>query len=344
MEHTMNVDILVIAYGDNTTQGRGLYRVTVNNNRLDVKCVYQCKEKPGAVISLGNGWLLSFRNEQRHSGIRVLVPDNNVLAVQKEYEIPYFISSFARLSKSNLLLGSSFYDGVDLTLSVEDPVQITSVSQHTYRPRSKDIRQSACHPHHIKQFFDEPWVYSVDMGTDSVSLYSLYNDTLDIANQWQIDTPLGSGPRIMRLAPNRRFAYLLNEIDNSIAVYAISHEEKTRRPVFQKIQRLPTILGKEESSAAGCVITEDGRFLLVSNRGEDSVVLFKTDPDSGTLTFCDRLYCARTPRDLFLIGYQVIIAAQDAHCLQLLCIDADSRTLRLIDEAEGIPQPVGFMQ
>lgn len=340
----MNTDILVIAYGDNSAQGRGLYRVAVNNNRLDVKCVYQCREKPGAVTFADNKWLLSFRDEQLQSGIRVLTPDNDALVVQKEYELPYFISSFARFSNRKLLLGSSFYEGVDVILSAEDPVQITCVSQHNYRLRSQDIRQSVCHPHHIKPFFDEPWAYSVDMGTDSVTLYSLHNDTLTVAEQWEIDSPLGSGPRIMRLAPNRRFAYLLNEIENSIAVYAISREDETQRPLFQEIQRLPTTLEKEESSAAGCVISEDGRFLLVSNRGEDSVVLFKSDPDCATLTFCDRLYCARTPRDLFVIGYQVIIAAQDAHCLQLVTIDADSQTLQLLDEVEGIPQPVGFVQ
>ncbi len=343
MDSRMKTDILVIAYGDNTAQGRGLYKVSVNDNKLGVKCVYQCSEKPGAVTFVNDKWLLSFRNEQLQSGIRSLSADEDVLVVNKEYEFPYFISSFARLFNSNQLLGSSFYDGVDVTLLADDPLQLTSVSQHSYRLRSKDIRQSVCHPHHINQFFDEPWVYSVDMGTDSVYLYSLQDSAL-ADNLLEIDAPLGSGPRIMSLAPNRRFAYLLSEINNTVTVYAISRDSMTNRPLFQEIQRLPTTLEKEESGAAGCVITNDGRFLLISNRGEDSLVLFSIDQSNGMLTLCDRLYTAQTPRDLFLNDYQIIIAAQDGNCLQLATIDADSQILHLVDEVHGIPQPVSFVQ
>ncbi|PWI33397.1 hypothetical protein DI392_11125 [Vibrio albus] len=351
-------ETLVITYGDNKAQGRGLYRVSVDDGQLDAQYVYSCTEKPGAIIrydSSNNGkdnkWLLSFRDEKTSSsGLRVLTSDDGDLVVDNDYSVPYFISSFSHLcpvteqDHGKQMLGSSFHDGVDTLLLIDDVIRMTDVTPHTYRPRSDDIRQAACHPHHISQFSDEAWACSVDMGTDSVCLYSLQGGHLTMIDERAIDAPLGSGSRIMRLGNHSRFAYLLSEISNTVTVYSISREPDTKRPLFTATQCVPATLENAESSAAGCVITEDGQFLLVSNRGEDSIVLFSIDPDSGILTLCDRLYCAQTPRDLTLMGYQAIIAAQDAHCLQLIQIDAETRTLHLIDTVNGIPQPVGFVQ
>lgn len=354
----MNKETLVITYGDNKAQGRGLYRVSVDGGQLDAQYVYSCPEKPGAIIRYDtshngkdNQWLLSFRDEKTSSsGLRVLSSDGAGLVVNNDYSVPYFISSFSHLcpaaeqGRGKQMLGSSFHDGVDTLLLIGDVIRMTDVTPHTYRSRSDDIRQAACHPHHISQFSNEAWACSVDMGTDSVCLYSLQNGRLDLVDESAIDAPFGSGSRIMRLGNHGRFAYLLSEISNTVTVYSISREPDTKRPLFTAIQCIPTTLENAQSSAAGCVITEDGQFLLVSNRGEDSIVLFSIDPDSGMLTLCDRLYCAQTPRDLTLMGYQAIIAAQGAHCLQLIRIDADTRTLHLLDAVDGIPQPVGFVQ
>lgn len=348
MQHSKNTATLVVAYGDDTGKGRGLYRVSVQDNRLDVQSVYQCREKPGAVTCLGKSWLLSYRDEQQQAGLRLLSSSDSGLIVELEQPFDYFISSFAHLkdhsNDSNLLLGASFYDGADLLLTVSDKIEATSVCLHPYRVRTEDPRQTACHPHHIGQLGTRPWVYSVDMGTDSVSLYALDNTTLTLDSHQAIDAPLGVGPRIMRLTPDGCIAYLLNEIDNSVTVYKLSQNPASDTPVFHQIQCLPTTLADKPNSAAGCVLSDDGRFVLVSNRGEDSIVLFRVEPETGMLTLCDRLYCARTPRDLFLHGDMLIIAAQDGNCLQLASIDPIRQTLHLLDEVTGIPQPVGFMQ
>ena len=46
----------------------------------------------------------------------------------------------------------------------------------------------------------------------------------------------------------------------------------------------------EHSSSAGIVIHPTGRWLFVSNRGDDSITIFEVDPDGAALSLHDRVW------------------------------------------------------
>ncbi|HEY5715121.1 MAG TPA: beta-propeller fold lactonase family protein [Psychromonas sp.] len=349
----MRYQTFVIGYGDEQANGRGIYRVTLESGTLQARLVYACAMKPGALLVLGKQLLMSCRDDHQVSAILTfIIQENGMLSLQDKHEIPYFISSFARTENQKQCLASSFYDGVDLLLTINGSIEISSVIAHKYRSRSTDLRQSTCHPHHIGMIGSAQQVFSVDMGTDLVSLYAIEKDQLNIIDELWLDCPLGSGPRIMRISADHQFAYLLNEIANSIAVYALHGTKQTephsvpRSFSLQEIQRLSTLTEESQisNSAAGFAITADGKFLLATNRGEESLVLFQIDRRSGSLTFCQRIQTARTPRDIYIFGHQVIVAAQSSNCLQLFEIDTANRQLLMLDEVQGVTAPVGFAQ
>jgi len=339
----MSYTTFLIGYGDHRAAGRGIYSVNITNNKLTTKLVFNCAPKPGAMIVQGDRVYLSYQGDHQSSGIFVFSFDEEYnLTLLSQHEIPVFITCFSTINR-DYLLGSSFYDAVDVVLNITNPFAITSAVTHTFRPRSEDKRQAAPHPHHIKLMDDGLHVYSVDMGTDLVSLYSLENNQLNLLSETVIDSPLGSGPRILCMRRDNRFAYLLHEIVNDVAVYALS-DVSTPTVQFTEIQRISTrsVNGNIENSAAGCVLTEDDAYLLVTNRGENTLVLFSIDATSGELTFCDRINTGLVPRDIAVIGHQIVVAAQSSNQLQLFEIDARTNTLRLLDEKNGVIAPVAF--
>ena len=343
----MSFSTFLIGYGDKQGLGRGIYSVKIVNNAILTRLVYACAPKPGAMIVQENRLYLSYQEENQVSGIFVFsLDETSNLTLLSQHEIPYFITCFSHLH-AGYLLGSSFYDAVDVVLKITNEIEVHSITKHAPRPRSSDKRQTSPHPHHIKLMDDGLHAYSVDMGTDLVSLYSIEDHKLNLVTEATIDSPLGSGPRIMRISRDNRFAYLLHEISNAVAVYSIAHVNDAEQAAlrFEEIQRISTLSidGNIENSAAGCALTEDGQYLLVTNRGENTLVLFKVDTNSGGLSFCDRIQTGLTPRDICLIGHQIIVAAQASNMLQLFSIDSHSHTLKLLDEKSDVIAPVGFL-
>ena len=336
----MSFKTFLVGYGDHQGNGRGLYSVEVNNDSLQTMLVYPCEMKPGAIIATDNKLYMSYLSDNKEPGILTfsLDKESNLTFLNKQ-TIPFFITSFGRINHSDYLLGSSFYDGVDLILEMTAEIHIKSVDKHPYRPGSADMRQAETHPHHICAMNDGLYAYSVDMGIDFVCFYSIRNHELHLIKDVFIDCPQGSGPRIMRISPDNRFAYLLNEISNSIAVYAL-HDLG-----FNEIQRISTLDDNTVvvNSAAGCAMTTDGKYLLITNRGENTLVLFRVHPENGLLTLCDRIQTGLTPRDLYIRDHQIIIAAQSSNCLQLFEIDSRQHRLKLLAEVAGISAPVGFL-
>nr|WP_321238931.1 beta-propeller fold lactonase family protein [uncultured Tolumonas sp.] len=337
----MNLTTFLIGYGDAHGNGRGIYAIKINHHHMQTRLAYACPMKPGAIITVNNRLYMSYQDENKASGLLCCSLDTNSnLTLLHQQPLPFFITSWSQTNVPEQLLGSSFYDGVDVMFQLDQEVQIKNVVPHVYRPRSADIRQTTTHPHHICTFNDGQNAYSVDMGIDFVSFYSITNHELNLLKNIYIDCPFGSGPRIMRVSSDGRFAYLLHEIANEIAVYDLSDFQ------CKEIQRLSTVNNPTTAtnSAAGCVLTADGKHLLVTNRGENTLVLFSIHPITGLLICTDRQATRLSPRDLYIQNNMVIVAAQAENYLQLFEIDENHHQLTLVNEVANIASPVSFLQ
>ena len=92
----------------------------------------------------------------------------------------------------------------------------------------------------------------------------------------------GAGPRQLVIAPNGRFAYLINELNSTMTAYATM----PRTGALTELQILPTLPADftGDTSCAEVQITPAGRFLYGSNRGHDSLAIYAIDPDDGLMT------------------------------------------------------------
>ena len=340
----MSQTTFLIGYGDERSSGRGIYQVHVEPNKISVSLVFACQEKPGGLIQLDNQLFLSFQGNDQAGIYRFDLNKPAPFQEPERFVLPFFITAWSRGLTPKTLLGSSFYDGVDVLLNVEEIPVITQSVSHAYRTRSEDKRQTSPHPHHLSFFPGKQFVCSVDMGIDSVSLLSVTEHSLSVLDEKLIDAPLGDGPRILRIRSDGHFAYLLNEISNSVCVFSVKMKDGDTRAEFQEIQRLSVIENTAvNNSPAACVLSSDERYLIVSNRGENTLVLYTVDFRTGFLTEQHRVATAAMPRDILIMDTSVIVAAQSANSVQLFSLDTDRHQLHLCSTVDGVQSPVAFM-
>jgi 6-phosphogluconolactonase len=89
-----------------------------------------------------------------------------------------------------------------------------------------------------------------------------------------------AGPRHLVFSPNRKFVYLLNELDASI--YVVPWDAKTG--TLKKETQVASALPKDFSGkpwAADIHVTPDGRFLYASERTTSTLAAFRVDAGTG---------------------------------------------------------------
>lgn len=89
--------------------------------------------------------------------------------------------------------------------------------------------------------------------------------------------------RHITIHPNNKFVYQVNERRNVVLSYLLDNAKGSLTP-FQTSQTLPDNCADPKLIlASGIDISKDGKYLYISNRGHDSVALYKIDQISGKL-------------------------------------------------------------
>jgi len=154
----------------------------------------------------------------------------------------------------------------------------------------------------------------------------------------QVAAAAGAGPRHMDFHPNGRFAYVINELDLTMTAYA--YDAKTG--LLRELQILPTLppaADKVGASAADVHVHRSGRFLYGSNRGHDSIVIFRLGEDGRMTLVGHESRDIKRPRNFTIdpTGTVMLVANQDAANVAVFRIDQDKGTLT----PAGAPTPVG---
>ncbi|HEY3180640.1 MAG TPA: lactonase family protein [Casimicrobiaceae bacterium] len=144
-------------------------------------------------------------------------------------------------------------------------------------------RQETNHAHQILSDFGGNHVFAVDLGADKVNILNLDAGTGALMPNTVPFAPLasGSGPRHMAFHPDRKHAYVLDELVSSVTVF---NYDPTRGAFIwaQTISTLPDDFTGNNTTAE-IRVHPSGRFLYNTNRGHNSVTMFEIDEDTGKL-------------------------------------------------------------
>ncbi len=145
-------------------------------------------------------------------------------------------------------------------------------------------RQSGPHAHSITIDPTNRYAFAADLGIDKILIYRLDADRATITPNDEPWTQVhaGAGPRHFAFHPNGKYAYLINELDNTTVAYTYDDAAGTLREV-QTITTLPEDFS-DTSYCADIHVSPSGKFVYGTNRGHDSIVIFQIDGRTGQLT------------------------------------------------------------
>lgn len=169
-------------------------------------------------------------------------------------------------------------------------------------------------------------------------LRPLADGTLKLTQCWRAREY--AEPRHIAFHPNDRWAYLVNEKDNTVVYFHFDQKEGLLE-ARQVLPVLPeTYAGPGQASAM--LVSPDGRHALVSNRLHDSISVFRIDQQSGYLRFHDNLHClGRTPRFMCFspVGDQLFVANEDTDTIRVFDFDASQGRLTFADKTIRTESP-----
>ena len=190
-------------------------------------------------------------------------------------------------------------------------------------------RQSGPHAHSVNFAADNKHLYVADLGLDEVKAYRFDVKTGKLAAGFILRSPKGGGPRHLALGKKR--VYVLNEMGSSVSVF-----EKTK--LIETVSALPTGF-TGVSSAAEVVLDGTEKFLYSSNRGADTIAVFRV---GDRLTKIADTKVGKVPRGFVLSpdGRFLLVASQDDNTVQSYRIDAKTGMLTAVGEAVKVGSPI----
>ncbi|GAA0357916.1 lactonase family protein [Bacillus horti] len=201
-------------------------------------------------------------------------------------------------------------------------------------------RQEGPHPHSAQFSPDGKYIYVPDLGIDRIKIYTIDSSQQKLIPHGEVSLRPGAGPRHMTFHPNSAFAYVINELDSTVT--AFTYDQATGS--LEEISTVPTLptAWQGENICAEVAISEDGRYLYGSNRGHDSLVVFKIMTD-GKLTYVEHVSVEGAhPRHFALApgGKFLVAANRDTNNLAVFRIDPTTGKLQFTGESESVSKPV----
>jgi 6-phosphogluconolactonase (cycloisomerase 2 family) len=143
--------------------------------------------------------------------------------------------------------------------------------------------QAVPHPHHCP--FDPAGriVVVPDKGLDRLFVFRLDSatGTLAPAETPSVKTRSGAGPRHVAFNPRLPYAYVINELDSTVATFRFAASG-----ALEPLQIVPSIPASftGDNTGAAIDVSPSGRFVYASNRGHDSIGIFRVDESTGVLS------------------------------------------------------------
>lgn len=242
------------------------------------------------------------------------------------------------------VLVANYASGTVAALPVRDDGSLSPSASFLQHSQGSENAQPQNGPkaHSIVVSPDNRFALAADLGINRILNYQLDAATAQLtANEAQpfVQLPLGSGPRHLTFHPNGQRVYVINELNNTVTFfdYATDTAKLTER---QTISTLPEDFSGK-SFTADLKITPDGKFLYGTNRGHDSIAIFRIADDGQLQPVGIEPSLGKGPQNLLITsdGRWLLCANMPGNNLVVFAIDANTGDLQATAEPISIPMP-----
>lgn len=216
----------------------------------------------------------------------------------------------------------------------------TTVVQHEGKGVNPK-RQEGPHAHSVNLDAANRFVFVADLGLDKVLIYrfDVAKGALTPNEPPFAAVAPGAGPRHFAFHPNRRFAFVINELNSTVTAFRYD----ASRGALTEIQTVSTLPEgfSGDNWTAEVQVHPSGKFLYGSNRGHNSIAVFAIEADGRLRPLGQVPTQGKTPRHFAVdpTGTYLLVANQDTDNLVIFRID-QTGNLRPTGQQLAIPTPV----
>ncbi|MRT92724.1 lactonase family protein [Ancylomarina sp. 16SWW S1-10-2] len=198
-------------------------------------------------------------------------------------------------------------------------------------------RQQEPHAHSVWFESSNNDVISIDLGTNELWFSQLDTNL----NKFQAKDPYklkmddGAGPRHLAFHPNNKWIYVINELNSTISL--ILKADNNQYKMGLSYSTLPKTY-TEANAPADIHISSDGNFLYASNRGHNSLVIYKINKNDGSLNLLDHVSThGKWPRNFSLSPDENYLLVANRHTNNIVSFKRDKKTglLEYVDQIEA---------
>ena len=312
--------IFVGSYGNDLTRGMYAFHLDTDNGEILKKKFYKSPANPTCIYKRERFMYVCYKNSTGRNTDGGLCQYAAMelqfgLAAKATYKGRTYMSCFVNENRT-YAYAVDYYNSEVVVIPIlkQKIIKMTQVIQLT-GSSVVPVRQEQPHPHFIDETPDHQRIFVCDLGTDEVIVYKIVDKgqlEKDEDNSFKMNP--GSGPKKMIFSPNGKFAYVLNELSNTVCVYRY---EDCHFTFIQEIDTFPKNEFAELSLAGDIVISETGEYLFASNRGHDSVAVYTANVETGELTYHEFVDTDENPRAMILVNDRwLIVASQKGGTLE----------------------------
>jgi 6-phosphogluconolactonase len=321
---------------------KGIYRVQLNSatGMLSEPELAAESENPSFLAIAKGGKFLYAVNEVRDGDVSAFaVEASGKLRLLNKVKAKGDAPCHLNLDRSGKWLAVANYSsGTAAVLPVKPDGSLgeaVAVVQHKGKSVNPQ-RQQGPHAHSVNFSEDNQHLFVADLGLDEVKIYSFDAKTGAIAEKARLVAPQGGGPRHLAIGKGG-LVYVLNEMGSSVSVFRWKGEAKVE--ALKTVSSLPAGMKDDRNSGAEVVLHPSGKLLISSNRGYDSLAIFRPDGAGGLEPLGQQTLGGKVPRGFVLSpdGKFVVAGGQNSDQLFSFRVDlADGKLIPL-----GSPVKVG---
>lgn len=337
----MSEDFLIGTYTQKSSQG--IYAVSLDTDKGQVSNVRLIakSQKPAYLQVDSHNHLFAIKQDGDQGGVAAYQFKNGqaklINAVLGAGAPPAYVGLD---EKRHLLFSANYHLATIDVFRIEENGALALTDRVTHqgltgpRPEQKDG------PHcHYADLTPDGRLIVCDLGMDLLVVYDISDDgKLTAASRYHCES--GFGTRHLSFHPNKRIVYVLGELSSKLTV--LSYQAKTAS--FKPLQTISTIPSSwtSHNGAAAIHLSRDGRFVYVSNRGENTIAVFAVQADF-TLKHIQSISTEGDfPRDFELSSDDrfLLTGNQNTDNLTLYRRDSESGLLTKLQQDVHCPEPV----
>lgn len=235
--------------------------------------------------------------------------------------------------EGNKLATSNYVGGNMVLYSINEDGSINEASQ-VFDHNSPEQKSHV----HSAQFFENN-LFVADLGRNAMYLYEKEStNNYKLKDSSIVKLTKNAGPRHFTLTNNGEFIYIINEYASTITTakkvgdnYELINHESTLNSNYTG-----------ENACADIHLSQDESFLYGSNRGENSIAVFKRNTETGIIKKIQNISVhGDWPRNFTLdpSGNFLLVANKKSSNISVFSVDASSGKLSFLNDV-AVPNPV----